>query len=103
MSDTDIALEANGVVYRSSHDEAAFFEWLNKIPAVRSFEGALRTLCITVDASADDESVYELLALFCRYHVDLSQLRVFDTDRIGEWFRKPDSYWYEAVFGASGQ
>ncbi|MFQ6397593.1 hypothetical protein ACLMAJ_29625 [Nocardia sp. KC 131] len=102
MSDTEIALEATGVVYRSSHDEAAFFEWLDKIPAVRSYKGELRTLYITVDASADDESIYELVALFHRYHVDMSQLRVFDTDRIGEWFRKPNSYWYESVFGTSG-
>ncbi|BDT91495.1 hypothetical protein IFM12275_14710 [Nocardia sputorum] len=101
MSDTEIALEATGLRYGSPFDEAAFFEWLDKIPAVRSYEGELRTLYIKVDATADDESVYELVSLFHRYHVDMSQLRVFDTERIGEWFRKPESYWHEFVFGPS--
>lgn len=101
MSDTEIALEATGVEYGSSYDEAAFFEWLDKIPAVRSYKGERRTLYIEVDATADDESLYELVSLFHRYNVDMSQLRVFDTERIGEWFRKPNSYWYESVFGTS--
>jgi len=101
MSDTEIALAATGVNYGSSYDEAAFFEWLDKIPAVRSYNGELRTLYIQVDATADDESIYELVSLFHRYHVDMVQLRVFDTERIGEWFRKSDSYWYESVFGTS--
>ncbi|WP_280238139.1 hypothetical protein [Nocardia abscessus] len=101
MSETEIVLKATGVKYGSPYDEAAFFEWLDKIPAVRSYEGELRTLYIKVDATADDESVYELVSLFDRYQVDMSQLRVFDTERIGEWFRKPESYWYESVFGTS--
>ncbi|MEU5761347.1 hypothetical protein [Nocardia sp. NPDC047648] len=101
MSGTEIMLKAAGVNYGSPYDEAALFEWLDKIPAVRSYAGELRTLKIEVDAMADDESVYELVSLFHRYHVDMSQLRVFDTERIGEWFRNPESYWYESVFGAS--
>lgn len=101
MSDTEITLEATGVRYGSPFDEAAFCDWLDKIPAVRSYEGELRTLYIKVEATAGDESVYELVSLFHRYHVDMSQLRVFDTERIGEWFRKPKSYWYAAVFGTS--
>ncbi|WP_063049756.1 hypothetical protein [Nocardia arthritidis] len=101
MSETEIVLKASGVEYGSPYDEAAFFEWLDKIPAVRSYEGELRTLYIKVDATADDESVYELVSLFDRYRVDMSQLRVFDTERIGEWFRKPEGYWYESVFGTS--
>ncbi|MEU2121939.1 hypothetical protein [Nocardia niwae] len=99
MSDTEIVLEATGSRYGSPFDEAAFFEWLDKISAVRAYEGELRTLYIKVDATADDESVYELVSLFHRYHVDMSQLRVFDTERIGEWFRNTESYWYAAVFG----
>ncbi|MFF7943445.1 hypothetical protein ACFZC5_27340 [Nocardia gamkensis] len=72
------------VWYYSRGDEAAFFSWLDKIPAVRSYEGELRTLYIKVDATSDDESVYELVSLFHRYHVEMSQLRVFDTERISE-------------------
>lgn len=101
MSKTEIALQATGVEYGSPFDEAAFFEWLDKIPAVRSYEGELRTLYIRVDAAADDESVFELVSLFHRYHVEMTQLRVFDTKRIGEWFRRPGSYWYESIFGTS--
>lgn len=99
MSDTEFALKAVGVKYGSANDEAAFFGWLDKIPAVRSYRGELRTLYINVDAAAGDESVQELVALFQRYHVDMSQLRVFDTERIGDWFRDPQKYWHEQIFG----
>ncbi|WP_024800496.1 hypothetical protein [Nocardia sp. BMG51109] len=103
MSGTEIVLEATGIRYGSLNDEAAFFEWLDKIPAVRSHDGRLRTLYINVDPEADDESVRDLVALFHRYHVDMAQLRVFDTERIGDWFRDPQKYWHESIFGTSAQ
>lgn len=99
MADDEVVLEATGVKYGSNFDESAFFEWLDKIDAVRSFKGRLYTLYIRVDRVADEMSLRELLALFHRYHVDLAQLRVFDTPSVGDWFRRPGTYWHSAVFG----
>lgn len=102
MTDTDeTVLEATSVQYGSTHDEDAFFEWLAKIPAVRSFRGRLHTVYIRVDRVIDDESLSEVVALFDRYDVDLAQLAVFDTETTGDWFRNPDGFWHARVFGGT--
>lgn len=94
-----VLLRATDVWYYSPHDEAAFFEWLDKIEAVRSYGGQVNTLDITVSVPVDEDSLRELIALFYRYRVDMSQLRSLDSDLIGGWFRDPRKFWFEAVFG----
>lgn len=97
-----MVLKATGIQYGSTHDEDAFFEWLAKIPAVTQFHGRVRTLYIHLDpAVVDDEVLRDLIALFHRYDVDLRQLRCFDTPDVGDWFRNPESYWHEAMWGPS--
>lgn len=95
-----VELQATGVRFFSQGDEAAFFGWLNSQPFVVHIEGRGSTLFIKVDLSAvDEDGLRELLALFRRYGVDLSQLIVFDRDEFAEWFRRADAYWHQAVFG----
>ncbi|MBB5912992.1 hypothetical protein BJY24_001859 [Nocardia transvalensis] len=96
-----VALEATDVWYYSHGDEAAFFEWLDKIPAVRSYGGRVNILEIVVETPVDEDSLRELLALCYRYRINMAQLRQLDNSRIGPWFRDPQKYWYEDIFGAS--
>ncbi|MBF6204317.1 hypothetical protein IU483_09310 [Streptomyces gardneri] len=102
MSDgSTVVLKVTDVWYYSRGDEAAFFEWLDRIPSVRSYGGRLSTLEIVVDTPVDDDSLRELVALFYRYHIDLAQLRQLDNTQIGPWFRDPRKFWHEPVFGTS--
>ncbi|MBF6167271.1 hypothetical protein IU486_21310 [Streptomyces gardneri] len=94
-----VVLEATDVWYHSRGDEAAFFEWLNSIPSVRSYGGRLSTLEIVVETPVDDGSLRELLALFYRYRIGLAQLRQLDNSQIGHWFRDPQKRWHRDVFG----
>jgi hypothetical protein len=95
-----VELEATGVRYLSRGDEDAFFAWLNSLPCVMRYEGRLRTLYITVDATAlDQEGLRELLALFRRYGVGLRQLAAFDRSEFRDWFRNKQAFWHDEIFG----
>lgn len=86
-------------LFYSRQDEAAFFEWLNKIQSVIKYEGRGLNIYLYIDTKKLDEmDLRELLALFYRYDMDLSLLKVFDIDDFSDWFRKRNSYWYKKVF-----
>lgn len=100
----ELALAAKRVWYYSECDETAFFEWLDKLPCVKRYEGELDVLMIYVDeAKVDENSLRELLALFRRFSVEMKQLRVFDRDEFALWFRDPRAYWHAAVFQGQRQ
>ena len=100
MTETEpIVLEVTGPTYGSYNDEASFFGWLDRIPAVRAYGGRVRILSIDVDPNLDEASLHDLIAIFSRYRLDMKQLRVFDGPAAGEWFRDPQKYWHEAIFG----
>lgn len=83
----EVVLHARGVVYYSANDEAAFFEWLDKLSCVKSYVGHGNTLYITVKrAAVDVEAFGELNALHLRYGVDREQLKALDTGRFAAWF-----------------
>ena len=97
----ELVLSAKRVWYYSECDEAAFFEWLDKLPCVKRYEGELDVLNIYVDeAKVDESALRELLALFRRYAVEMKQLRVFDREEFAAWFRDPRAYWHTPVFQA---
>lgn len=79
MTDPDkIVLQVTPMRWFSRYDEAAFFEWLDKLKCVSEYKGEYKTLYIYVDRSAvDNNELYELRGLFSRYEVDKKQLDVF--------------------------
>lgn len=101
MKRRTVILKATGITYLSDHDEAVFFEWLGSLKAVTSVRGEPRTEEISVlpERLTDDE-LRELIALFTRYGVEMSQLSVFRTAKNASWFARPTSYWFKKVFGA---
>ncbi|OHU63851.1 hypothetical protein [Mycobacteroides chelonae] len=97
--DKALILEATGVQYQLPLDEAAFFEWLDKIPAVLSYSGYDRTLEIAIAPSAiDEDALSEFVALYRRYHMDPAELQVFADHRLGSWFSAPDRFWHKEIF-----
>ena len=100
MSVDTIELKAKAIQYGSALDEAAFFDWLQKLPCVSGFEGRGDTLYIRIASSkVDKAALRELLALFTRYGVDMKQLAVFDKRKFSRWFRDERKYWHTSVFG----
>lgn len=82
-----LVLEAEPLRYYSHNDEAAFFEWLDKLPCVTSYKGRGKTLYITVNTAAvDDEAFRDLFALFRRYDLDREQLRRLAPAQFTSWF-----------------
>jgi hypothetical protein len=92
-------LVVRSVKYYSEYDEDQFFGWLEKIPCVAGSHGKGVDLFVDLnDGKVDDESLRELLALFNRYNVDMSQLAIFESSSNRQWFREPRAYWYAKVF-----
>ena len=72
---------------------------VGQIVCVEKYEGQLDVLNIHVNQDRVDEgSVYELLALFRRYGVDMKQLHVFDREDFAGWFRDPRAHWFKEIF-----
>lgn len=90
-----------GVLYGHPDDERAFFEWLQRIPCVKSALGSgEHGLVVRLKRRPSRSDLRSLLALCRRYVVNMRQLAKFETDSNRSWFRNPDSYWYDAVFGS---
>jgi hypothetical protein len=89
-----------GVTYYHPNDELAFFEWLARIPCIKSFIGEGRDgLVVRLKRRPGKDDLWQLLALCHRYGADMRQLAKFETAENRSWFRDPKMYWYKAVFG----
>lgn len=100
MRKTRTQLVAHSVRFLSECDEEAFFCWLKQLDCVEGFHGQGLDLFISVSENPlKDESLRELLALFSRYRVDMTQLACFENDANRSWFRDARAYWFRDVFG----
>jgi hypothetical protein len=83
-------------------DERAFFEWLERVPCVESFQGeGPDQLVVRLRHSPREDDLRQLLALLFRYHANMTQLAKFETEENRGWFRRPDNFWHDAVFGGA--
>ncbi|UGY18078.1 hypothetical protein [Bradyrhizobium septentrionale] len=91
-----------GVRFYHLNDERAFFEWLARIPCVKSYAGNRENgLVVRLKRRPSQDDLRQLLALCFRYGVDMRQLAKFETDKNQSWFRDSRTYWYRAVFGSA--
>ena len=101
MPDRSQALVATGVTYYHENDEAAFFQWLDRIPCVEQSEGEGPDLFIHLSREPLDEDLWELIAFFYRYKINMRQLARFGSGVERAWFRNTKMYWHHRVFGAA--
>lgn len=85
--------------FNSELDEAAFFEWVEKISSIQDCKGIVDELHLEVKCDINDDELRELIALFSRYEVDMSQLKQLATDNNKKWFQNEQAYWYTDIFG----
>jgi hypothetical protein len=92
-------LTCKRVIFYSQGDEAAFFNWISRIKAIKTVKGVGDEIRLVVPRRRiSAESLRDLLALFFRYKVDMGQLSTFATPENGEWFKNPKMYWHRKVF-----
>lgn len=86
--------------YLSENDECRFYDGLKALSGFIQAYGSLETLHIELVNYLSDEDLRELLALFSRYGIELSQLKSFLTEQNRHWFYDiHTAYWHEKVFG----
>lgn len=75
MENKLIVLECVRVKFYSSHDEDAFFEWINKITSIKKIKGVGDKVMLFVakEGIVNDE-IFDLYALFKRYGIKTNQI-----------------------------
>ena len=97
-----IKLICKRVIYHSIIDEDMFFEWLDRIPAIKKIDGEGDELYLHFSSKRIPyKDLLELTSLFCRYNVqDMYQLQIFVNNLNSKMYLgNPESYWYAKVFG----
>lgn len=79
-------------------DELAFHHWLGTIKAIRRIEGVGDAILLHVPRRLSNTALRELLAVFHRYRIEMSQLAQFESPTNREWFKDPQKYWHKRVF-----
>lgn len=89
------------VRFYTPDDETAFFEWIQRIKSIKSFEGSGDELYLDLKKKTLTESdLYDFLGLFKRYKIDMKQLRPFLTDKNKSFLEKQKkAYWFKPLFG----
>lgn len=94
-----ICLVCKDVEYLSPLDEEQFFGWLNKIECIEEISGVGDSIKIALASKVNDESLREIIALFYRYEVDMTQLQTLLTKTNRHWFfENKEAYWHSVVF-----
>lgn len=93
-------LTCKSVLFYSVGDELSFFKWIESIKFIRKFEGNGNNLYLSVKSKCpSDHCLRELLALFYRYKINMSQLSLFLNDKNKHWFfDNKEAYWHKKVF-----
>lgn len=95
-----VELAVRDISFYSQGDQDAFFQWLNRIPGVEGYRGQRSTLLLAANPNIGEEwDPVEFVALYRRYNIDMKELRVLFTSRLDPWYRDPERYWYNEIFG----
>lgn len=80
-------------------DEECFFGWLKSIPGMKNVTGTPGGLELDIEEPIDKLSFYELVGLMTRYGLDRKALLPLCAKQSDPWFKDPQNYWFNAVFG----
>ncbi|MBI3518512.1 MAG: hypothetical protein HY062_04035 [Bacteroidetes bacterium] len=95
-----IQLECKKVVFYSELDEISFVERINSISCIQSWEGINTSIILHIKTKTiSDNCLRELISLFHRYKVEMSQLSLFLNKKNKTWFMDNEkAFWYKQVF-----
>lgn len=101
LNEQGIVLTCKNIIFSSSFDESAFFEWISRIDCIEGLSAVQEDVFLhIVSDDLHDDDLSELIALFNRYHIDMSQLRQFLNSNNRNWFfeRDPKGFWHKLIF-----
>ena len=94
-----IKLECKRIRFYSELDELSFSERMNKIKCIESWEGKSDSILIYIKSKiVSDICLRELIALFHRYKISMSQLLIFLSDKNKIWLMNDKAFWYKKIF-----
>lgn len=97
-----VVLICKSIRFHGPLDENFFFDWLDNIQSIATYEGIGRELHIHLhEQTIPDSDLQELIALFYRYHIpNIQQLKKLETAENRHWFKEnKDAYWHTPIFG----
>ena len=94
-----IKLECKRVLFYSELDETSFSERLDKINCIENWEGVSDSIVLNIKSKkVSDTCMRELLSLFYRYKIEMSQLLVLVNNKNEAWIKNENAYWYKKLF-----
>lgn len=100
MNNNKPILVCKSVKYYCMNDEAAFFEWIDKIKSIKKYDGSGDELYLYMKSNRiEDADLREIIGLFRRYKTDMKQLKVFLNEDNKQWFYSGRGYWTKKIFG----
>ncbi len=100
----DIILVCKELAFYSQRDQEIFLEWVSRLDCIQQVSGSGNELLLHLGSNMPaDWQLRELIGLFYRYKIDMSQLSIFLTDENKIWFCNQDSkeFWYQDIFKES--
>jgi len=91
-----VKIDTSPNYYLSQLDEDHFFTWAQEIPCVKSIEGGYLYI---ESKELSEYDLRDLTAIMYRYNMPMEQLQIFCNPSNESWFKDPEKYWYQAVFG----
>lgn len=94
-------LTCKKVRFYAEGDELSFFNWVKNIKAIKKYYGVGDTIYLKLNTSKlSDNNLRELIALFYRYKIEMTQLKQFLSESNKGWFQKNlQAFWHRQVFG----
>ncbi len=80
-----IRLICKKVKFYFEKDEESFFEWIKKIKSIDHISAAGDELYLYIKKEISDDSLRDLIGLFCRYKIDMKQLQIFLNKNNKKW------------------
>jgi hypothetical protein len=86
------------ITFYSHADEAGFFAALAAIKSIRKVNGDGDRIVISIPSRLSEKALRDLIGVFHRYEIDMTQLRQFETSANREWLRDSAAFWFTGMF-----
>ena len=94
-----IKLECKRVRFFSELDELEFTDRIKKIHCIESFEGISDSIFLKIKSrNISNLCLRELISLFYRYKINMTQLADFLNEKNKSWFLNEKAFWYNKTF-----
>jgi hypothetical protein len=91
-------LECKPLLFLSELDELSFFDRIKQIKCVKLICGREGIFLHLKSKKVSNVCLRELLSIFYRYNIEMTQLSVFLNENNKDWFLIKTAYWYKRTF-----